>query len=114
MSTRNVAGRKCEFGCVRFVCVTRPCPIVLELTPYYPDPLSSSPGSVGPDRIFQGKHFTARIGPTRGASYRVPSESVYMTESTDSIANLQILSEYDLSSTRVIKVRSGTLVKHVI
>ena len=36
------------------VCVTRACPIVLELTPYYPDPLSSSQGSVGPYRIFQG------------------------------------------------------------
>ena len=50
----TLLGRKCELGCVWFVCVTRPCPIVLKLTPYYPDPLSSSPGSGDPDRIFQG------------------------------------------------------------
>ena len=50
----TLLGRKCELGCVRFVCVTRACPIVLELTPSYYDARSRSPVFMGPDHIFQG------------------------------------------------------------
>ena len=40
-------------------------------------------------------------------------KSVYMTDSTDAIANLELVSECVLSSTRLTKVRWGTLGKHV-
>ena len=44
-----------------------------------------------------------------GAPCRFMCKSVYMTNCTGAIANLELVSECDLSSTRLTKVRSGTL-----
>ena len=60
----------CNLACVLFVCV-------------YMCPQGTGRDAVDVSTRVEilslEEHFTARIDPTRGASYRVSSESVYMT-----------------------------------